>query len=100
MLEQQQVSAEVTVDGYGNFAWDMKLHPGDSSAITLTANKPISAEAVEQINYLAFSAYAQSNIGGGFYVSLSAKGKKKDAAGNYERVELDSVGCSQWQKSW
>lgn len=88
-------SAEVTVDGYGNFAWDMTLHPGDSSAITLTANKPISAEAVEQINYLAFSAYAQSDIGGGFYVSLSAKGKEKDAAGNYERVELDSVGINQ-----
>ena len=88
-------SAEVTVDGYGNFAWDMTLHPGDSSAITLTANKPISAEAVEQINYLAFSTYAQSDIGGGFYVSLSAKGKEKDAAGNYERVELDSVGINQ-----
>lgn len=88
-------SAEVTVDGYGNFAWDMTLHPGDSSAITLTANKPTSAEAVEQINYLAFSAYAQSDIGGGFYVSLSAKGKEKDAAGNYERVELDSVGINQ-----
>lgn len=73
----------------------MKLHPGDSSAITLTANKPISAEAVEQINYLAFSSYAQSDIGGGFYVSLSAKGKEKDAAGNFERIELDSVGINQ-----
>lgn len=88
-------SAEVSVDNDGNFAWDMTLHPGDSSAITLTANKPISAEAVEQINYLAFSSYAQSDIGGGFYVSLSAKGKEKDAAGNYERVELDSVGINQ-----
>lgn len=34
-------------------------------------------------------------MGGGFYVSLSAKGKEKDAAGNYERVELDSVGINQ-----
>lgn len=39
-------SAEVAVDGYGNFAWDMMLYPDDSSVISLTANKPISAEAV------------------------------------------------------
>lgn len=88
-------SAEVSVDSYGNFAWDMTLYPDDSSVISLTANKPISAEAVQQINYLAFSSYAQSDIGGGFYVSLSAKCKEKDAAGNYERVELDSVGINQ-----
>lgn len=88
-------SAEVSVDNYGNFAWNMILYPGDSSEISLTANKPISSEAVEQINYLAFSAYAQSDIGGGFYVSLLAKGKEKDAAGNFERIELDSVGINQ-----
>lgn len=39
-------SAEVSVDSYGNFAWDMTLYPDDSSVISLTANKPISAEAV------------------------------------------------------
>lgn len=83
------------VDNDGNFAWNMILYPGDSSEFSLTANKSISADAVEQINYLAVSSYAQSDIGGGFYVSLSAKGKEKDAAGNFERIELDSVGINQ-----